>query len=44
MSLRCLYVDPEKMPAGTHGWPGVATLPLALSIIGSSLSFLLVFA
>ena len=44
MSLRYFsYVDPEKMPAGTHGWPEVAALPLALSIIGSSLSFLLVF-
>ncbi|KAH8075088.1 hypothetical protein JL721_1081 [Aureococcus anophagefferens] len=47
LGLLSLYLfcaeDPKALPKDTHGWPEVAALPLALSIIGSALSFLLVF-
>ena len=44
LGLLSLYLfcaeDPKALPKDTHGWPEVAALPLALSIIGSALSFL----
>lgn len=35
--------SPRRLPDGTHGWPEVAAAPLFVTILGSALSFLLVF-